>query len=83
MDEKKSVMMKRIKLWIKNCLWKYNYMIPLTTKYRMAGKKEFLKKALPRMAHTEAVRGKAKRRCVAGEGRDTVRSVIAILLSYR
>ena len=67
MDEKKSVMMKRIKLWIKNCLWKYNYMIPLTTKYRMAGKKEFLKKALPRMAHTEAVRGKAKRRCVAGD----------------
>ena len=64
-----------VKLWIKNNLWRYNYIIPLTTKYRMAGKKTFAQKGLPVLFHTKVIKGRSGKRSVAGDTLELMRRV--------
>ena len=53
--------MQQIKSFIKNKLWKINYIIPFTAKYLQYGKWGYIKRALPVIAKIRVIKGKGKR----------------------
>ena len=53
--------MQKIKTFIKNKLWRINYIIPFTAKYLQYGKWGYIKRALPVIAKIRVVKGNGKR----------------------